>query len=58
MVTHLDSGFGKAKCGCHILDELDYGLGMTDIIQDCTCVDCLNAMKAEIEKQLNAVQKK
>jgi hypothetical protein len=54
----MDSGFSKAKCGCHILDELDYGLGMTDIIQDCTCVDCLNAMKAEIEKQLNAVQKK
>jgi hypothetical protein len=51
MVTHMDSGFGRAKCGCHIQDELDSCLGMTDIIQDCTCVDCLNTMKAEIEKQ-------
>ena len=34
MVTHMDSGFSKAKCGCQILDELDYGLGMTYIIQD------------------------
>jgi hypothetical protein len=55
MVTHMDSGFGRAKCGCHIQDELDSCLGMTDIIQDCTCVDCLNTMKAEIEKQLSEV---
>jgi hypothetical protein len=57
MVTHMDSGFGRAKCGCHIQDELDSCLGITDIISDCTCVDCLNAMKAEIEKQLSEVQK-
>jgi len=58
MVTHMGSGFGRAKCGCHIRDELDSCLGMTDIIQDCTCVDCSNAMKAEIEKQLSEVQNK
>jgi hypothetical protein len=58
MATHIDSGFGSAKCSCQFLDELDSNLGMTDLIQDCTCVDCLNAMKAEIEKQLNEVQKK
>ena len=58
MVTHMDSGFGRAKCGCQFLDELDSGLGMTDLVQDCTCIDCLNAMKAEIETQLNEVQKK
>jgi hypothetical protein len=54
----MDSGFGRAKCGCQFLDELDSGLGMTDLIKDCTCVDYLNAMKAEIEKQLGEVQKK